>query len=73
VGFGNVAPNTGNEKIIAIIVMLIGCKYYIYIYVSKSSKGQAFVHTITSFCLRLRVLIHNTYTVYHACIVYAYT
>ncbi len=34
VGFGNVAPNTGNEKIIAIIVMLIGCKY-LYIYVSK--------------------------------------
>ena len=33
VGFGNVAPNTANEKIIAILVMLIGCKYlHIYIY-----------------------------------------
>ena len=26
VGFGNVAPNTSNEKIYAIIVMMIGCK-----------------------------------------------
>ena len=27
VGFGNVAPNTPNEKIYAIVVMMIGCKY----------------------------------------------
>ncbi len=26
VGFGNVAPNTPNEKIYAIVVMMIGCK-----------------------------------------------
>lgn len=29
VGFGNVAPNTPNEKIYAIVVMMIGCKYLI--------------------------------------------
>ncbi|XP_008483771.2 uncharacterized protein LOC103520454 [Diaphorina citri] len=27
VGFGNVAPNTDNEKIFTILVMLVGCKY----------------------------------------------
>ena len=27
VGFGNVAPNTPNEKIYVVIVMMIGCKY----------------------------------------------
>jgi hypothetical protein len=32
VGFGNVAPNTPNEKIYCVIVMMIGCKY--------SSKGR---------------------------------
>ena len=26
VGFGNVAPNTDNEKIFSIILMLVGCK-----------------------------------------------
>ena len=26
VGFGNVAPNTPNEKIYCVIVMMIGCK-----------------------------------------------
>ena len=25
-GFGNVAPNTDNEKIFSIILMLVGCK-----------------------------------------------
>lgn len=29
VGFGNIAPNTPNEKIYAVVVMMIGCKYYI--------------------------------------------
>ena len=33
VGFGNVAPNTPNEKIYVVIVMMIGCKY-----LSKSKK-----------------------------------
>ena len=27
VGFGNVAPNTDNEKIFSIILMLVGCKF----------------------------------------------
>ena len=27
VGFGNVAPNSANEKILSILVMLLGCKY----------------------------------------------
>ena len=27
VGFGNIAPNTPNEKIYAVAVMMIGCKY----------------------------------------------
>ena len=27
VGFGNVAPNSANEKIVAILFMLLGCKY----------------------------------------------
>ena len=27
VGFGNVAPNTPAEKIVAIVFMLTGCKY----------------------------------------------
>ena len=27
VGFGNVAPNTPNEKIYCVIIMMIGCKY----------------------------------------------
>ena len=28
VGFGNVAPNTDNEKIFSIILMLVGCKLH---------------------------------------------
>ena len=31
VGFGNVAPNTPNEKIYVVIVMMIGCKYLLWI------------------------------------------
>ena len=27
IGFGNVAPNTNNEKIFSIFAMLLGCKY----------------------------------------------
>ena len=38
VGFGNVAPNSANEKILAIFVMLLGCKYLQYI----ASYGLAF-------------------------------
>ena len=35
VGFGNVAPNTPNEKIYAIVVMMIGCKYEIKLPLGK--------------------------------------
>lgn len=31
VGFGNVSPNTNSEKIFSILIMLIGCKYKLYI------------------------------------------
>ena len=35
VGFGNVAPNSPNEKIYAIVVMMIGCKdFSTYLYSS---------------------------------------
>ena len=26
VGFGNVSPNTNNEKICSVLIMLVGCK-----------------------------------------------
>lgn len=38
VGFGNVAPNTDNEKIFTILVMLVGCKYE-----SSKSAMHAFI------------------------------
>lgn len=31
VGFGNVSPNTNSEKIFSILIMLIGCKYFVRI------------------------------------------
>ena len=37
VGFGNVAPNTPNEKIYAIVVMMIGCKYEIKMTIQKTT------------------------------------
>ena len=37
VGFGNVAPNTPNEKIYAIVVMMIGCKK-IFLYTLKKAR-----------------------------------
>ena len=60
VGFGNVAPNTPNEKIYAIVVMMIGCKYEIKLPLGKISTsfflknaklGSAYLHN----CL---LLIH---------------
>ena len=51
VGFGNVAPNTPNEKIYAIVVMMIGCKDFSNSkdVVRTSAKG-AFAHI--NFCKR---------------------
>ena len=28
VGFGNVSPNTNNEKICSVLIMLVGCKFF---------------------------------------------
>ena len=51
VGFGNVAPNTSNEKIYAIIVMMIGCKQNLH-YIKEFCRAM--------FCL-LAVLIYIVY------------
>ena len=49
VGFGNVAPNTSNEKIYAIIVMMIGCKKKCIIL--KNFVEQRFAFYLYSFTL----------------------
>ena len=49
VGFGNVAPNTSNEKIYAIIVMMIGCKKKCIIL--KNFVEQRFAFYLYSFAL----------------------
>ena len=40
VGFGNVAPNTPNEKIYVVLVMMIGCKYFDLMISWKYSNSQ---------------------------------
>lgn len=43
VGFGNVSPETDNEKMFTIIMMIIGGKLiYIYIYIYKCLRALAF-------------------------------
>ena len=55
VGFGNVAPNTDNEKIFSIILMLVGCKLHY-------STSKALIHATGSMpnnCLKISSIIFN--------------
>ena len=47
VGFGNVAPNTDNEKIFSIILMLVGCKC------CKDFPSASEISNLASFCCSL--------------------
>ena len=47
VGFGNVAPNTDNEKIFSIILMLVGCKFCTTLQSNRQSLQSYGIETCT--------------------------
>jgi len=60
VGFGNIAPNTPNEKIYAVAVMMIGCKYLFKCHEKSKRYGTnrnvSFAYSFLTFVLTYRYI-----------------